>query len=134
MGDFNAKHTSWKCDVDNRRGTFLDAHINRSGIRILAPPTPTRYTNMKTNWEKFTQNLNVPDNFTLPEAKITDDIDKQVAAFTERPHKAYINASKPLKNNDTSTSAGILINYLKKEQSQENLAIYEKPCGQKYLK
>ncbi|GFY51257.1 hypothetical protein TNIN_121411 [Trichonephila inaurata madagascariensis] len=56
---------------------------------------------MKTNWEKFTQNLNVPDNFTLPEAKTTDDIDKQVAAFTERLHKAYINASKPLKNNDT---------------------------------
>ncbi|GFU79484.1 RNA-directed DNA polymerase from mobile element jockey [Trichonephila clavipes] len=43
MGDFNAKHSSWGCDVDTRRGITFNRHIQRSGYRILAPPTPTRY-------------------------------------------------------------------------------------------
>ncbi|GFU13347.1 hypothetical protein TNCV_3843401 [Trichonephila clavipes] len=60
-----------------------------------------RYTNIKTNWEKFRQNITVPDNFTLPEAHTPEDIDTQVAAFTNRLQQAYKNASKPLKNNDT---------------------------------
>ncbi|GFX38863.1 RNA-directed DNA polymerase from mobile element jockey [Trichonephila clavipes] len=144
MGDFNAKHSSWGCDVDNWRGTRLNTHFERSGYNVLAPPTPTRfgynfaitlstdwpctvtsrselssdhnpvtfefltsthffplpnkrYTNMKTNWEKFTQNLTVPDNFTLPEANTPEDIDTQVAAFTDRLQQAYKDASKPLK-------------------------------------
>ncbi|GFV45748.1 RNA-directed DNA polymerase from mobile element jockey [Trichonephila clavipes] len=150
MGDFNTKHNSWGCDVDNSRGTFLNAHIERSGYHILAPPTPTRYgynsistldfaitlsadwpctvtsrselssyhkpvtfyfittthffsqpnkryTHMKTNCEKFTQNLTVPDNFTLSEANTPE----QIAAFTDRLLHIYINASKPLKQNDT---------------------------------
>ncbi|GFX13667.1 hypothetical protein TNCV_1921801 [Trichonephila clavipes] len=154
MGDFNAKHSSWGCDVDTRRGITFNHHIQRSGYRILAPPTPTRYghdsastldlaistnvdwpctatsiselcsdhnpvtfeftttthffpppnkryTHMKTNWGKFTQNLNIPDNFTLPDANTPEDIDEQIAAFTDRLHQAYTNASKPLKHNDT---------------------------------
>ncbi|GFY55372.1 hypothetical protein TNIN_319911 [Trichonephila inaurata madagascariensis] len=56
---------------------------------------------MKTNWEKFTRNLTVPDNFTLPEGNTPEDIDTQVAAFTDRLQQAYKDASKPLKNNDT---------------------------------
>ncbi|GFX11046.1 hypothetical protein TNCV_2246231 [Trichonephila clavipes] len=70
-----------------------------------------RYTNMKTNWEKFTQNLTIPDNFTQnltipdnftqPEANTPEDIDTQVADFTDRLQQASKNASKPLKNNDT---------------------------------
>ncbi|GFV66783.1 probable RNA-directed DNA polymerase from transposon X-element [Trichonephila clavipes] len=56
---------------------------------------------MKTNWGKFTQNLNIPDNFTLPDANTPEDIDEQIAAFTDRLHQAYTNASKPLKHNDT---------------------------------
>ncbi|GFS82082.1 hypothetical protein TNCV_4505181 [Trichonephila clavipes] len=121
------------CDVDTRRGGItLNIHIQKSGYRILAPPTPTRYghnsastldlaittnvdwpctvtsrselssdhnpvtfeftttthffpppnkryTHMKTNWGKFTQNLNVPDNFTLPDANTPEDIDEQIA-------------------------------------------------------
>ncbi|GFU21962.1 putative RNA-directed DNA polymerase from transposon X-element [Trichonephila clavipes] len=30
MGDFNAKHSSWGCDVDTRRGITLNIHIQRS--------------------------------------------------------------------------------------------------------
>ncbi|GFX02318.1 hypothetical protein TNCV_2284861 [Trichonephila clavipes] len=56
---------------------------------------------MKTDWEKFRQNLTVPDNFTLSDANTPDDIDEQITAFTDRLHHAYINASKPLKQNDT---------------------------------
>ncbi|GFV69328.1 hypothetical protein TNCV_2942981 [Trichonephila clavipes] len=65
------------------------------------PPPNKRYTHMKTNWGKFTQNLNIPDNFTLPDANTPEDIDEQIAAFTDRLHQAYTNASKPLKHNDT---------------------------------
>ncbi|GFS97081.1 uncharacterized protein TNCV_4492571 [Trichonephila clavipes] len=56
---------------------------------------------MKTNWGKFTQNLTVPDNFTLSDANTPEDIDEQIAAFTDRLHHAYTKASKPLKQNDT---------------------------------
>ncbi|GFY23238.1 hypothetical protein TNCV_3764761 [Trichonephila clavipes] len=31
MGDFNAKHSSWGCDVDTRRGITLNIHM-ASGI------------------------------------------------------------------------------------------------------
>ncbi|GFW86202.1 hypothetical protein TNCV_4779141 [Trichonephila clavipes] len=36
-----------------------------------------------------------------PEANTPEDIDEQIAAFTDRLHQAYKNASKPLKHNDT---------------------------------
>ncbi|GFY07922.1 RNA-directed DNA polymerase from mobile element jockey [Trichonephila clavipes] len=154
MGDFSAKHNSWGCDVNNFRGTNLNNYIERSGYRVLAPSTPTRYgynstttldfaitlnvdwactatprshlssdhkpvtidfitnphffslpnkryTNMKTNWENFTQNITVTDNFALSDANTPENIDEQIAAFTDRLHHAYINASKPLKQNDT---------------------------------
>ncbi|GFU60525.1 probable RNA-directed DNA polymerase from transposon X-element [Trichonephila clavipes] len=35
------------------------------------------------------------------EANTQEDIDEQIAAFTDRLHQAYKNASKPLKHNDT---------------------------------
>ncbi|GFV15294.1 hypothetical protein TNCV_4897071 [Trichonephila clavipes] len=35
------------------------------------------------------------------EANTPEDIDEQIAAFTDRLHQAYKNASKPLKHNDT---------------------------------
>ncbi|GFV02223.1 hypothetical protein TNCV_485441 [Trichonephila clavipes] len=37
----------------------------------------------------------------MPEANTSDDIDTQVAAFTDRLQQGYKDAPKPLKNNDT---------------------------------
>ncbi|GFT04810.1 hypothetical protein TNCV_1498821 [Trichonephila clavipes] len=56
---------------------------------------------------------------TLDEANTPEDIDEQIAAFTDRLHQAYKNASKPLKHNDTFTLAGISTNSLKKEIGPE---------------
>ncbi|GFU68493.1 RNA-directed DNA polymerase from mobile element jockey [Trichonephila clavipes] len=59
MGDFNAKHNSWGCDVDNRRGIYLSKHIERSGYRVLAPPIPTRYGHNSASTLDFAITLNV---------------------------------------------------------------------------
>ncbi|GFW35941.1 probable RNA-directed DNA polymerase from transposon X-element [Trichonephila clavipes] len=182
MGDFNAKHSSWGCDVDIPRGVRLKTHIERSGYRILAPPTPTRYgynsastldfaitqnadwpcivtsrselssdhnpvtfdflisthffpllhkryTNIKTNWEKFTQNITVPDNFTLPE-----DIDTQVTAFTNRLQQAYKNASKPLKSNDTFYISRDLKLFKDRNRVRKTWHYTRSPADKKYSK
>ncbi|GFX37820.1 RNA-directed DNA polymerase from mobile element jockey [Trichonephila clavipes] len=62
MGDFNAKHSSWGCDVDSPRGVRLKTHIERTGYRILAPPTPMRYGHNSTSTLDFaiTQNADWP--------------------------------------------------------------------------
>ncbi|GFT55962.1 hypothetical protein TNCV_402551 [Trichonephila clavipes] len=40
-------------------------------------------------------------NYKIYHANTPEDIDEQIAAFTDRLHQAYMNASKPLKHNDT---------------------------------
>jgi len=40
-GDFNAKHQSWGCRVNNPRGVTLYNHINTKRFKVLAPPDPT---------------------------------------------------------------------------------------------
>ncbi|GFV80042.1 probable RNA-directed DNA polymerase from transposon X-element [Trichonephila clavipes] len=42
VGDFNAKHTSWGCPVNDARGNRLYRYVVNSGIDVIAPPTPTR--------------------------------------------------------------------------------------------
>ncbi|GFT01091.1 probable RNA-directed DNA polymerase from transposon X-element [Trichonephila clavipes] len=43
VGDFNAKHTSWGCPVNDARGNRLYRYVVNSGIDVIAPPTPTRF-------------------------------------------------------------------------------------------
>ncbi|GFT46880.1 probable RNA-directed DNA polymerase from transposon X-element [Trichonephila clavipes] len=43
VGDFNAKHTSWGCPVNDARGNRLYQYIINNSIDVLAPSTPTRY-------------------------------------------------------------------------------------------
>ncbi|GFW42965.1 hypothetical protein TNCV_4188321 [Trichonephila clavipes] len=66
MGDFNVKHSSWGCDVDSQRGVRLKNYIERTGYRILAPPTPTRYGHNSASTLDFaiTQNA-ILANFTI---------------------------------------------------------------------
>jgi len=40
-GDFNAKHNSWGCRVNNFRGTILYSFINTKNLNVLSPPKPT---------------------------------------------------------------------------------------------
>jgi len=40
-GDFNAKHQSWGCRVNNPRGVTLYNFINSKSLKVLAPPDPT---------------------------------------------------------------------------------------------
>lgn len=43
-GDFNAKHTSWKCRCSNTRGRSLHAYLgSRWDTSVTAPTTPTYY-------------------------------------------------------------------------------------------
>ncbi|GFQ81621.1 hypothetical protein TNCT_620721 [Trichonephila clavata] len=41
MGDFNAKHPSWGCDIESGRGKKINSYTEQKGLRIIAPPTPT---------------------------------------------------------------------------------------------
>jgi len=40
-GDYNAKHQSWGCRVNNPRGLTLYNFINTKGFKVLTPPGPT---------------------------------------------------------------------------------------------
>lgn len=40
-GDYNAKHQSWGCRVNNPRGNLLYNFINAKNFKILSPPGPT---------------------------------------------------------------------------------------------
>jgi len=40
-GDYNAKHQSWGCRVNNPRGLTLYNFINSKGFKVLAQPGPT---------------------------------------------------------------------------------------------
>ncbi|GFX21449.1 RNA-directed DNA polymerase from mobile element jockey [Trichonephila clavipes] len=97
-------NVDWPCTVTSRSELSSDHNPVTfdfiTTTHFFLPPNK-RYTQMKTNWGKFTQNLTVPDNFTLPDANTPEDIDEQIAAFTDRLHHAYTNASKLLKQNDT---------------------------------
>ncbi|GFT56158.1 RNA-directed DNA polymerase from mobile element jockey [Trichonephila clavipes] len=41
--DFNAKHTSWGCPINDARGNRLYRYVVNSGIDVIAPHTPTRF-------------------------------------------------------------------------------------------
>ncbi|KAF0717525.1 Reverse transcriptase domain-containing protein, partial [Aphis craccivora] len=40
-GDFNAKHQSWGCRVNNPRGVTLYNFTNLKRFKVQAPPDPT---------------------------------------------------------------------------------------------
>ncbi|KAL4098126.1 hypothetical protein QTP88_022788 [Uroleucon formosanum] len=40
-GDYNAKHQSWGCRVNNPRGNILYNFVNSKKYKVLAPPGPT---------------------------------------------------------------------------------------------
>lgn len=40
-GDYNAKHQSWGCRVNNPRGVILHSFSNEKNFNILSPPGPT---------------------------------------------------------------------------------------------
>ncbi|GFX68102.1 hypothetical protein TNCV_922031 [Trichonephila clavipes] len=79
-------NADWTCTVTSRSELSSDHNpimfdfISTTHFFFLPNK---RYTHMKTNWEKFAQNLTVPDNFTLSEANTPEDIDEQIAAFTD---------------------------------------------------
>ncbi|GFW54570.1 putative RNA-directed DNA polymerase from transposon X-element [Trichonephila clavipes] len=98
MGDFNAKHSSWGCDVDNPRGVRLKTHIERSGYRILAPPTSTRYGHNSASTLDFviTQNADWPCVVTS-RSELSSDHNPVTFDFLTSthffplPHKRYTN-------------------------------------------
>ncbi|GFU02604.1 RNA-directed DNA polymerase from mobile element jockey [Trichonephila clavipes] len=62
VGDFNAKHTSWGCPVNDARGNSLYRYVVNSGIDIIAPPNPTRFGTASATIIDYalTKNLNWP--------------------------------------------------------------------------
>ncbi|GFX62220.1 putative RNA-directed DNA polymerase from transposon BS [Trichonephila clavipes] len=101
MGDFNAKHSSWGCDVDSPRGVRLKTHIERLGYRILAPPTPTRYgyNSASTLDSAITQNADWPCIVTS-RSELSSDHNLVTFDFLTSthffplPHKRYTNKNK----------------------------------------
>ncbi|GFU63041.1 probable RNA-directed DNA polymerase from transposon X-element [Trichonephila clavipes] len=103
VGDFNAKHTSWGCPVNDARGNRLYRYVVNSGIDVIAPPTPTRTPSFEipppqlyTNWNLFTKNLANNDNLYFPQANSTPEIESQVNDLTSEILTAHGNASKPM--------------------------------------
>ncbi|GFT07548.1 uncharacterized protein TNCV_4045161 [Trichonephila clavipes] len=79
-GDYNAKHTSWGCNYSDPRE-----------LPILLSPPPQ----LNTTWSIFTKILANPDNFFLPTANSTHEIDSQVSNLTDEILNAHASASRP---------------------------------------
>lgn len=64
-GDFNAKHHSWGCRVNNPRGSVLHNFVSQNNFKVLAPPGPTYWpTSVRKN----------PDILDIFIAKIPNNI------------------------------------------------------------
>ncbi|GFX34055.1 probable RNA-directed DNA polymerase from transposon X-element [Trichonephila clavipes] len=113
VGDFNAKHTSWGCPVNDARGNRLYRYVVNSGIDVIAPLTPTRTPSFEisppqlyTNWKLFTNNLANNDNLYLPQANSTSEIESQVHDLTSEILTAHANTSKPMIRTEPPFFAG----------------------------
>ncbi|GFU51190.1 RNA-directed DNA polymerase from mobile element jockey [Trichonephila clavipes] len=79
-GDFNALHTSWGC---------VNSHPRELPIFAIPPPQ------LNTTWSIFTKILANPDNFVLPTANSTHEIDSPVSNLTSEILNAHASASRP---------------------------------------
>ncbi|GFX14554.1 putative RNA-directed DNA polymerase from transposon X-element [Trichonephila clavipes] len=73
-GDYNAKHTSWGCD------SLAELSSDHNPIRFYFPRTPKFEIpppQLNTTWSIFTKILTNPENFDLPVANSTQEIDDQ---------------------------------------------------------
>ncbi|GFU20588.1 uncharacterized protein TNCV_3368731 [Trichonephila clavipes] len=116
-GDYNAKHTSWGCNYSDPRDSIPELssdhnpvifHFPRTSNFAIPPPQ------LNTTWSIFTKILANPDNFFLPTANSTHEIDSQVSNLTDVILNAHASASRPFYHTEQPYVQGEL-----KEQFKE---------------
>ncbi|GFW96309.1 RNA-directed DNA polymerase from mobile element jockey [Trichonephila clavipes] len=97
-GDYNAKHTSWGCGSSDPRDSLAELSSDHNPIRFYFPRTPKFEIpppQLNTTWSIFTKILTNPENFDLPVANSTQEIDDQVSNLTTEILNAHASASRP---------------------------------------
>ncbi|GFX26997.1 uncharacterized protein TNCV_802971 [Trichonephila clavipes] len=110
-GDFNAKHTSWGCNYSDPRDYALIKNLiwpctadsiselssDHNPVRFHFPRTSNFAIpppQLNTTWSIFTKILANSDNFFLPTANSTHEIDSQVSNLTNEILNAHASASR----------------------------------------
>ncbi|GFX63918.1 probable RNA-directed DNA polymerase from transposon X-element [Trichonephila clavipes] len=96
-GDYNAKHT-WGCGSSDPRDSLAELSSDHNPIRFYFPRTPKFEIpppQLNTTWSIFTKILTNPENFDLPVANSTQEIDDQVSNLTTEILNAHASASRP---------------------------------------
>ncbi|GFV61887.1 uncharacterized protein TNCV_4106911 [Trichonephila clavipes] len=129
-GDYNAKHTSWGCASSDPRDYALIKNLNwpctadsladlssdHNPIRFYFPRTPKFEIpppQLNTTWSIFTKILANPDNFDLPKANSTQEIDSQVSNLTSEILNTHTSASGPFYHSEQPYVQGELKELLK---------------------
>ncbi|GFU20546.1 probable RNA-directed DNA polymerase from transposon X-element [Trichonephila clavipes] len=97
-GDYNAKHTSWGCNYSDPRDSIPELSSDHNPIRFHFPRTSNFAIpppQLNTTWSILTKILAIPDNFFLPTANSTHEIDSQVSNLTDEILNAHASASRP---------------------------------------
>ncbi|GFT35244.1 probable RNA-directed DNA polymerase from transposon X-element [Trichonephila clavipes] len=122
-GDYNAKHNSWGCVSSDPRGNYLLRYITNNKLDLIAPSTPTRYgiDSASTLDYALIKNLNCiftkilanPDNFDLPKANSTQEIDSQVSNLTTEILNVHSSAFRPFYHSEQPYVQGELKELIK---------------------
>ncbi|GFT46861.1 probable RNA-directed DNA polymerase from transposon X-element [Trichonephila clavipes] len=88
------KNLNWPCTADS----LAELSSDHNPIRFYFPRTPKFEIpppQLNTNWSIFTKILTNPENFDLPVANSTQEIDDQVSNLTTEILNAHASASRP---------------------------------------
>ncbi|GFT79578.1 probable RNA-directed DNA polymerase from transposon X-element [Trichonephila clavipes] len=88
------KNLNWPCIADS----LAELSSDHNPIRLYFPRTPKFVIpppQLNTTWSIFTKILTNPENFDLPKANSTQEIDSQVSNLTTEILNAHASASRP---------------------------------------
>ncbi|GFW25940.1 probable RNA-directed DNA polymerase from transposon X-element [Trichonephila clavipes] len=111
------KNLIWPCTADSMPELSSDHnpvrfHFPRTSNFAIPPPQ------LNTTWSIFTKILANPDNFFLPTANSTHEIDSQVSNLTDEILNAHASASRPFYHTEQPYVQGELKEELFKERNK----------------
>ncbi|GFV77727.1 uncharacterized protein TNCV_1574761 [Trichonephila clavipes] len=106
------KNLNWPCTADS----LAELSSDHNPIRFYFPRTPKFEIpppQLNTTWSIFTKSLAKLDNFDLPKANSTQEIDSQVSNLTSEILNAHTSASRPFYHSEQPFVQGELKELIK---------------------
>ncbi|GFY15052.1 probable RNA-directed DNA polymerase from transposon X-element [Trichonephila clavipes] len=113
------KNLNWPCTADS----LAELSSDHNPIRFYFPRTPKfviPLPQLNTIWSIFTKILANPDNFDLPIANSTQEIDSQVSNLTIEILNAHTSASRPFYHSEQPYVQGELKELIKDRNKAKN--------------